>query len=34
MNIVKTYLAQLQKAHVLGDATEHTQRAALPSAGQ
>lgn len=29
MNIVKTYLAQLQKAHALGDATEHTHRAAL-----
>ena len=29
MTHVKTYLAQLQKAHALGDATEHTHRAAL-----
>jgi hypothetical protein len=29
MNLVKTYLVQLQKAHALGDATEHTHRAAL-----
>jgi hypothetical protein len=29
MNLVKNYLVQLQKAHALGDATEHTHRAAL-----